>query len=143
MKNHARAFVLVLSAVALAGCGDATGPFPGVLLQVEATPASISSGDTLWLRGIIQNTTTERVVFSGCGLPVRFELRRLLDPPLPLAGAAGRCVIRDYHRLEPLETDTITIPWAEHRSRGIWQVRMGFPHGDGLSQTVAAEFVVN
>ena len=103
-------------------------PFPSVELRTEVTPTIVELGDTVTIRAIMRNTSGSVVdVGRGCGPPVLFELRDLGSVVYPdRRDATFTCEGRDYHVLEPFETDTVVWRWRVAVGRGSWWVRTGF-----------------
>ena len=130
MSRTVRLSVIAIG-VLVAACTNVLVPFPGVFLRPEVAPSTVNVGDTVILRGIMHNTTSEEVdVSRGCGPPVLFEFRQAGGISVRPFSGASTCELLDYHRLDPLETDTVLFRWKVDLPRGRWEARIGFRSRD-------------
>lgn len=111
--------------VLLAGCSGLTDPFPGVVTRVEVEEMGAGSS-TLLLRAIATNLGDETLHLGhGCGPGLDFRVRLPTGEVRDLLrGLPSTCPIFDSNRLEPGETDTVTIDWAPPVP-GVYRVAAG------------------
>jgi len=112
---------VVVFGLLLGACSDASGPSSVANLRTEISSATVTMGDTVVLRAILTNPTARKLdMGSACGPPVLFEVRRStgeLISPIPL-DAVFTCERRDYHDLEPSESDTVITRWPVTAAAG-------------------------
>src|SRR5687768_15934445 len=130
--NRTCQYVFAVAFGMIAGCGSSVDPFPGIELRTEVSPAVVAVGDTVTIRAILRNLTSEDIETGrACGPPVLFELRHESGDvvhPIALDGAFT-CPGLDYHQLEPFETDTVVTRWRVNLRLGQWSVRSGYRSG--------------
>lgn len=139
-KDWKRRGLLVVG-LTIAACTESSAPFFSADLRTEVSPAIVTAGDTVVLRAIMSNPTSERLDVGGaCGPPVFFEVNPSAgDPlyPVPL-DLAFTCERNDFHDLEPGEVDTLTTRWRVPAAAGQYSVRSGFRTASGLERLTSS-----
>jgi len=107
-----------------AGCTLSTAPEDRVEMTLQATPTTLTLGDTVHLLGIAHNpTSTEIVPESGCAPGIGFYVRDQSGVEMSLyAGLVFTCQGRDSQLIAPGETDSVRFRWVPEE-RGSYQVR--------------------
>jgi hypothetical protein len=138
LVNRRRVWFIASALIGLVlACENALVPSEVIELSTEVTPSVLAAGDTVILRAIMRNPTSEAIETGlSCGPPVLFELRGdggEVVHPLSLDGV-WTCPLLDYHLLEPHETDTVVARWRVELNPAQWAVRSGFRNGARLER---------